>query len=127
MRLSLIIGMALVMLSGQSGFADTAPPKIADVRVKLDSQDQPGIFHFKVTIEHRDQGWEDYVDVWEIRSTEGQLLGSRPFFEPELEEATTVTALSGVVIPAEHQTVLIHARKHPAGYISEPVEVTIPH
>ena len=126
MRASLVVGMALMVLGGQAGLADTAP-KIADVKIKRDSPEQVGIYHIVVTIEHQDAGWEDYVDAWEVVSADGQVLGSRPFFEPELEKATTVSALAGVVIPTDVETVTIRTRTHPDGYKGEPVEVAIPH
>lgn len=127
MRFSLVIGLALMMLGGQAGYAEQSDPKIADVQVRRDSLDQPGIYHVEVVIEHADTGWDDYVDAWEIVGTNGQVLAARPFFEPELERDTTVSALAGVIIPVNHKTVLIRARKHPQGYQGEPVEVTVPH
>lgn len=127
MRFSLLIGLAFVMLSGQAGLAGESSPKIADVQVKRDAVDQSGIYHIKVVIEHEDTGWDDYVDAWEIVGSNGELLGVRPFFEPELDRDRTVTALAGVVIPEEVKTVTIRTRKHPQGYQGETVEVTIPH
>ena len=127
MRFSLVVGLALLLLGGQAGYADTSIPKIADVAVKRDSPEQPGIYHVKVTIEHQDTGWDDYVEAWEILDGDGLLLGVRPFFEPELDDTKTVTALSGVVIPEDIKTVTIRARKYPQGYQGDPVEITIPH
>lgn len=127
MRFSLFIGLAIVMLGAKVGYAEQSNPRIADVQVRLDSSDQPGIFHIKVVIEHQDTGWDDYVDAWEIVGLDGQLLGSRPFFEPALDQEKTVSALAGVVIPDDVKTVMIRARKHPQGYQGEPVEITIPH
>ena len=127
MRLSLMVGLALMVLGGQAGLADQSNPRIADVKVKRDSPDQAGIYHVKVTIEHEDTGWDDYVDAWEIVASDGSVLGVRPFFEPEMEQAKTVTALAGVVIPTDVKTVTIRARKHPQGYEGDPVEISIPH
>jgi len=127
MRFSVMIGLSLMILSGQAGLAGQSNPKIADVDVKRDSPDQSGIYHIKVTIEHEDTGWDDYVDAWEIVGADGTVLGVRPFFEPELERAKTVSALAGVVIPEDVKTVMIRTRKHPEGYTGDPVEITIPH
>lgn len=127
MRFSLMIGLALSLLGGQAAYAETSAPKIADVKVKRDASDRVGIYHISVTIEHKDTGWDDYVDAWEIVGSNGTLLGVRPFFEPELDEAKTVSALAGVVIPEDVKTVTIRTRKHPQGYEGEPVEITIPH
>ncbi len=127
MRFSSIIGLALIVLGGQAAFAETSNPNIADVEVKRDSPDQSGIYHVKVVIEHEDTGWDDYVDAWEIIGSNGMILGVRPFFEPELDQSRTVSALAGVVIPEDVKTVTIRTRKHPDGYKGDPVEITIPH
>ena len=127
MRFSMLIGLALIFFAGQAVQGEESTPKIADVRVKRDSADQSGIYHIKVVIEHEDTGWDDYVDAWEVVGSNGELLGVRPFFEPELDRNQTVTALAGVIIPEEVKTVTIRARKHPQGYQGDPVEVTIPH
>ncbi len=127
MRLPLMIASALIV--GYAGLAHAGEndARIADVQIKRDSPDQAGIYHFRVTIEYEDQGWENYVESWEIFAPDGQVLGSRPFFEPELEREQTVSALAGIVIPEDIKTVTIRARTYPKGYEGDPVEVSIPH
>ena len=127
MRLPLLLASALIF--GQAGVvhADEYPARIADVQVKRDSPDQPGIYHIRVTIEHEDTGWDDYVEAWEIFDPEGRLLAVRPFFEPELDRQQTVSALAGVVIPEDIKSVTIRARTYPSGFEGTPVEVSIPH
>ena len=127
MRFSLMVGVALMVLGGQAGLAEQGNPTIANVDIKRDSPDQPGIYHIKVTIEHEDTGWDDYVDAWEIIGADGTVLGVRPFFEPELERDKTVSALAGVVIPEDIKTATIRTHKHPGGYAGDPVEISIPH
>lgn len=127
MRLPFSILAAFAMLSSHGVQAETDVARIADVQIKRDSPDQPGIFHIKVTIEHEDTGWDDYVEAWEIFDPEGKLIGVRPFFEPELERAQTVSALSGVVIAEEIKTITVRARTYPNGFEGDPVEVQIPH
>ena len=107
--------------------ADGQTARIADVHVKRDSPNQPGIYHIKVTIEHEDTGWDDYVEAWEVFGPDGTLLAARPFFEPELERTAKVSALAGVVIPEEIKIVTIRARTYPVGLEGDPVEVEIPH
>ncbi|MDH3661963.1 MAG: hypothetical protein OEU92_18360 [Alphaproteobacteria bacterium] len=126
MRPSLLIAFALVLGSAGLGHAGDVA-RIADVQVKRDSPDQPGIYHISVTIEHEDAGWQDYVEAWEIFGPDGEVLGVRPFFEPELEQPKTVSALAGVVIPEDIKSVTIRARTHPGGFEGAPVEVDIPH
>lgn len=127
MHLPLLMVSAFVLsLSGTAHAADDVA-RIADVQVKRDSVDQPGIYHISVTIEHEDTGWDDYVEAWEIADPDGKVLGVRPFFEPELEHTQTVSALAGIVIPENIKTVTIRARTYPKGIEGDPVEVQIPH
>ena len=121
----LMISAFALSLSGTVYAADDVA-RIADVQIKRDSADQAGIYHIRVTIEHEDTGWDDYVEAWEITSPEGELLGVRPFFEPELEDTKTVSALAGVVIPEEIKSIMIRARTHPNGLEGDPFEIQIP-
>lgn len=133
MRLPFLIASTLIL--GTLGMFGTAGPahaadeelRIADVQIKRDSPEQPGIFQIKVTIEHEDDGWDDYVEAWEVFGPDGQILGVRPFFEPAFDKPQTVSALAGVVIPAEVKTVTIRARTYPDGFEGEPVQAQIPH
>lgn len=127
MRLSLLMVFALALGVLGPAQAEENDARIADVEVKRDSPGQPGIYHIRVTIEHEDKGWDDYVESWEVSGPGGEILGVRPFFEPELERQKTVSALAGVVIPDDVKTVTIRARTHPQGFEGAPVEVEIPH
>ena len=122
----LTISAFALCLSGLAQASDEVA-KISDVKIKRDSPEQSGIYHISVTIDHEDTGWDDYVEAWEIFDPSGKLIGVRPFFEPELEDTRTVTALAGVVIPEDIKTVTIRARTYPKGIEGEPVEVQIPH
>jgi hypothetical protein len=103
-----------------------APPKITFVSVRPDTEDRPGLYHFRVKILHDDTGWENYVEAWEIIGPEGEVLGERPFFEPKPEKTEQLTALSGVPIPTEIESVKIRARHYPDGYPGEEVLVELP-
>ncbi len=127
MRLPSLIVAAFVICSISGAHAEGDVARIADVVVKRDSPDQSGIYHIKVTIEHEDTGWSDYVESWEVFGPYGKVLGVRPFFEPELERLQTVSALAGVVIPEDVRTVTIRARTYPSGFEGDPFEVEIPH
>lgn len=127
MRLSLLIAATLAFGSAGFAHANDDAARIADVQVKRDSPDESGIYHVSVTIEHEDTGWDDYVEAWEIFGPDGKVLGVRPFFEPELERESTVSALAGVIIPEDIKTVTIRARTYPKGLEGDPVEVQIPH
>jgi hypothetical protein len=127
MRLPLLIASAFVLSLTGAAHAGQYPPRIADVQIKRDSPEQTGIYHIRVTIEHEDTGWDDYVEAWEIYDPDGKIMAVRPFFEPELDQQKTVSALAGVVIPVDVKTVTIRARAHPVGLAGDPVEIQIPH
>ena len=129
MSLPLLTATASAIILGFSTLAQANEDvaRIADVEIKRDSPNQPGIYHIRVTIEHEDTGWDDYVEAWEIFGPDGTVLGVRPFFEPELERQKTVSALAGVVIPEDVKTVTIRARKFPGGLEGDPFEIQIPH
>ncbi|MGI9509153.1 MAG: hypothetical protein ACR2QJ_07380 [Geminicoccaceae bacterium] len=127
MRLPMLIAALFTFGQVADVRAENDPARVADVQIKRDSPDQPGIFHIEVTIEHEDTGWDDYVEAWEIFGPNGEILGIRPFFEPELEREKTISALSGVIIPEDIKTVTIRARTYPAGLEGGPYRVDIPH
>jgi hypothetical protein len=127
MHVPLLIASAFVFVLSGVAHAGEYAPRIADVQIKRDNPEQSGIFHIRVTIEHEDTGWDDYVEAWEIYGPDGKIMGVRPFFEPELEQQQTVSALAGVVIPEDIKTVTIRARTHPVGLVGDPVEIQIPH
>lgn len=127
MRVPFLIASILLLGNAPVVHADSDPARVADVQVKRDSEDQAGIFHIRVTIEHEDEGWDDYVETWEIVGPDGTVFGARPFFEPASEGPTTITALSGVIIPEDVKTVTVRARTYPDGEVSEPFEIDIPH
>ncbi|MEM7042305.1 MAG: hypothetical protein AAF543_05800 [Pseudomonadota bacterium] len=127
MRLPLAIASTLTLALVGTAQAEEQDARIADVQIKRDSPDQPGIYHIRVTIEHEDTGWDDYVEAWEIYDPDGKVIGVRPFFEPELERLKTVSALAGVVIPEDIKTVTIRARTYPKGFEGAPIEVSVPH
>lgn len=127
MRLPLMIASAFVFGYAGFAYADGNTARIADVEVKRENPEQSGIYHIRVTIEHEDTGWDDYVESWEVFGPEGEILGVRPFFEPELERVQTVSALTGIVIRENIKTVTIRARTHPKGFEGDPFEINVPH
>jgi len=127
MHLPLLMFSAFLFSFANVTLANEDIARVADVKVRLDSPDQPGIFHISVTIEHQDTGWDDYIEAWELVGADGKVFASRPFFEPTLETQQTVTALSGVIIPQDVKTVLVRARNYPNGVEGEPFEIEVPH
>lgn len=60
-----------------------------------------------VTIRHPDTGWDHYADGWEVLAPDGSRLGYRELVHPHVDEQPFTRSLSGVVIPAGTDHLLI--------------------
>lgn len=112
-----LIGL-LLCLPG-IGLADEV--RILDVRVEC-----PASCSFTVTLEHADEGWNHYADLWEVVSLDDKLLGSRVLHHPHENEQPFTRSLSGVSIPAGTRQVRIRARDSVHGYGEQEFLVDIP-
>ena len=83
-------------------------------------------WRFSVTVAHADTGWDDYADGWEVRLTDGTVLGTRPLAHPHVNEQPFTRSLSGVVIPEGTRDVLIFVRDSVTGWAPTPYELTLP-
>jgi len=72
---------------------------------------------FDVTLRHGDQGWEHYVDFWEVLTEEGELLGKRVLWHPHDDEQPFTRSLGGIAIPEGINAVRIraHDSRHGTG------------
>lgn len=110
--------LLLLMLTSLS-FADEV--RILDVGVEC-----PRSCTFMVTLEHADQGWNHYADLWEVLTLDDQLLGARVLYHPHENEQPFTRSLSGVSIPAGVRQVKIRARDSVHGYAEQEFIVDIP-
>lgn len=94
---------------------------IVDVRVEC-----PSTCTFAVTLEHADEGWNHYADLWEVLTLDGRLLGARVLYHPHEDEQPFTRSLSGVAIPADIERVKIRARDSKHGYGKQEFIVDLP-
>jgi len=80
---------------------------------------------FAVTLRHVDTGWDHYADGWEVRTIDGEVLGTRELLHPHETEQPFTRALSGVGIPKGIGTVVVHARCSVDGWVGAPFELTL--
>ena len=85
---------------------------IEDVRARASGDS----YRFDVTVSHADTGWEHYADAWEVRLSDGTVLGTRILAHPHVNEQPFTRSLSGVVIPAGVEEVLIFSRDSVHGW-----------
>jgi len=95
--------------------------RILDVRIEC-----PQSCTFTVTLEHADQGWNHYANLWEVVTLDDQLLGARVLYHPHENEQPFTRSLSGVSIPAGVRQVKIRARDSVHGYGEQEFVVDIP-
>ena len=95
--------------------------RIVDVRVEC-----PQTCTFMVTLEHADQGWNHYANLWEVVTLTDQLLGARVLYHPHENEQPFTRSLSGVSIPAGLRQVKVRARDSLHGYAENEVVVDLP-
>ena len=111
----------LVLLLTLSATAGAGEVKIVDVRAEC-----PATCTFSVTLEHGDEGWNHYADLWEVLTLDGRLLGSRVLHHPHENEQPFTRSLSGVAIPAGTGRVKIRARDSKHGYSAQEFVVELP-
>ncbi len=81
---------------------------------------------FSVTLEHADQGWDHYANLWEVLTLDNQLLKSRVLHHPHVNEQPFTRSLSAVLIPDDLSQVKIRARDSKHGYSDQEFVVKIP-
>ena len=115
MKFSILV----LLLLPSASFADQV--RVLDVRVEC-----PQSCNFTVTLEHADQGWNHYANLWEVVTLDDQLLGARVLYHPHENEQPFTRSLSGVLIPAGVRQVKIRARDSVHGYAEQEFVVDIP-
>lgn len=95
--------------------------RIVDVRVECDSS-----CTFHVTLEHGDEGWHHYADLWEVLTLDDHLLGARVLYHPHENEQPFTRSLSGVAVPQGTRQVKVRARDSLHGYGEVEMIVDIP-
>ena len=83
-------------------------------------------FVVTATIRSADTGWDRYADAWEVRTTDGDVLGTRVLAHPHVDEQPFTRSLTDVEIPAAVKTVEIAARDSVVGFCGTTVTVAIP-
>lgn len=82
-------------------------------------------YHFDVTIQHNDAGWDHYANQWQILTPDNEVLGTRTLHHPHSTIAFT-RSLGGVTVPAGLTSVIIKARDSVHGVSSQEYKLTLP-
>lgn len=111
--------VAVLIMAGGAARADT--PVVEEVTAQLSS----GQWRFDVTVSHPDTGWDHYADAWEVRTPDGEVLGTRELLHPHETEQPFTRSLDGLAIPADVSRVTVRAHDSVHGW-GEPVEYELP-
>jgi hypothetical protein len=84
-----------------------------------------GVYRFEVTVRSGDTGWDKYADAWEIRASDGTVLGVRALAHPHENEQPFTRSLSGVEIPTGVAEVTVAARDSVEGFCGATTTVAI--
>jgi hypothetical protein len=84
------------------------------------------VCHFRVTVEHTDEGWSHYANAWEVVGPDGAVLATRELLHPHVGEQPFTRELRDVAVPLGVTRVRIRARDsvHGLGGREETVELT---
>jgi hypothetical protein len=113
-----VIGAAMII------GADSALAGKANV-LEVAATCKANICNFKVRIRHHDEGWEHYVDRWEVLDVEGNVLATRNLRHPHVEEQPFERGQNGVEIPKEINRVVIRAHDKYHGFGGKTVWVEL--
>jgi hypothetical protein len=83
-------------------------------------------FQFHVTVKHHDEGWNHYVNKWDVAAPDGNILGTRTLYHPHVDEQPFTRSLSGVKIPNGIRKVTIRAHDSVHEYGGKTAVVVLP-
>lgn len=107
-------------------FVSTAFADDADVIEVAITNDGENSYSFRVTVFHRDTGWNHFANKWDIVDENGTIIGTRILHHPHVGEQPFTRALDGVVIPGSIKTVTIRAHDSVHGYGGRALKVELP-
>ncbi len=113
---ALSIATVMVPCHALAGEAD-----VVEVRVHCESS-----CTIKATVLHQDEGWEHYVDRWEMVSDSGEVLAVRTLYHPHVQEQPFTRAIYGYERPKTPQWVTIRAHDSLHGFGGQTKRVRIP-
>ena len=130
LRRSFVAVVVVVAVAG-CGDADDVAETVAAVEGCADVVDAAversgDRFMVTATVRSADTGWDRYADAWEVRSTDGDVLGTRVLAHPHVDEQPFTRSLNDVEIPAAVTSVEIAARDSVVGFCGTTVTVAVP-
>ena len=125
--LAAVVGVAVTGCGEADSVAETSVPAegCADVieATVVRSGDR---FVVTATVASSDTGWDRYADAWEVRTTAGDVLGTRVLAHPHVDEQPFTRSLNDVEIPPGVATVEVAARDSVVGFCGVIATAAVP-
>ncbi len=118
LAIALVVGLLICRAPAFAGEADVLKVEAR----KTGNQ----AYHFSVTVQHKDTGWDHYADKWDVLGPDGTIFGTRTLYHPHVDEQPFTRSLSGVAIPAGVRTVTVRAHDSVHKYGGKVVQVELP-
>lgn len=83
-------------------------------------------YRFNVTVIHKDEGWDHYVDKWDVVGKDGVVFGTRILYHPHVNEQPFTRSLSEVKIPVGVHRVTVRAHDSIHEYGGKQVSIDLP-
>ena len=116
-----IVTVFLLLFSFMVAFAGEADViKVEVIKLGEDT------YQFDVTVSHNDEGWNHYVNKWDVVGSDGMVYGTRTLYHPHVDEQPFTRSLSGVRIPKEISRVTVRAHDSVHAYGGKVVELVLP-
>ncbi len=119
MKSCLIVTLFLIFstITAFAGEADV-------VKVEIEKAGD-GTYRFNVRVFHQDEGWQHYVDKWEILDPDGSVLATRVLYHPHVNEQPFTRSLSGVKVPAGLTSLSVRAHDSVHEYGGKMIEIDL--
>ena len=102
----------------QAGEADVIGVKI----VKIEGN----TYQIDVTVSHGDEGWDHYVNKWDVVGPDGTVIGTRILHHPHVHEQPFTRSLSTIEIPEKYGSVTVRAHDSVHEYGGKAVTTDLP-
>lgn len=79
----------------------------------------------KVTLNHKDSGWDHYADGWQVLDAEDNVLGHRVLQHPHVNEQPFTRSLAGVNVPDGQTIIYIKAHDKVHGWTKNKLKVDL--
>ncbi len=83
-------------------------------------------YQFDVTVSHNDEGWNHYVNKWDVVGSDSTVLGTRTLYHPHVDEQPFTRSLSGAEIPKGIRRVTVRAHDSVHEYGGKTITILLP-